>query len=244
MRSLTTVIVLSTAVLSGRRPAESPVCSRMTFAVGRDTVTTFFVGRALPDTVLTGPGTVRFEATSGHWGSGNARPIYGQIIAIDQLGGAGARALEAAFVRAGARRVVVVPWDYDAACQPVPWSGSRKWVETTEPGFYRVRLRPESLWVDGRPVLDAFTADLDPYPHGLFFQRGYGGTDVLRRGPALSAAEYFAFHSALPEWGEAARDRAAAAQALAAWELAHPEIAQKYPAPAILRTTRSMMKLP
>lgn len=94
------------------------------------------------------------------------------------------------------------------------------------------------------PVFDALTADLEPYPHGLFFQRGYRGTDAIRRGPALTPAEYFELYAALPDWIAVKRDPEAAAAALRAWESAHADIAGKYPAPEILRHVRMFMTRP
>jgi len=244
MRVLSIVFVLTSATLAPRRhPAvTAPLCSLIPFADGRDTSTTYFVGRAQPRTRLAGPGTIRFRTTPGHWGRpDSSQSIYGQVVLVDQLGGNSASRLEVAFARAGAREVVVVPWDYDAACEPVPWARTGPWVGTVDPGFYRVRLRPESLWVDGRPVLDARFGDLEPYPHGVLLQREYVGTDALRRGPSLTPAEYFDLFAVLPEWEQAMGDRSAAAARLDEWERAHPEVARKYPAPEMLRHAHSSL---
>lgn len=213
-------------------------CSLVPVATGRHHSVTFLVGRAQPDTLLAGPGTVRHEEAPGHWGRPQGGPIFGQVVRVDRLGGNEAASLESAFRRLGVREVIVVPWDYDPACQPVAWGRSARWVESTEPGFFRLSVRPESLWVAGRPVLDAFAADLEPYPHALFFRRGYRGTDALRREPSLSPDEYFGLYGALPDQAEAARDPAGAVAALEAWARAHPELAAKYPAPQVLQYTQ------
>ena len=65
--------------------------------------------------------------------------------------------------------------------------------------MFTVKLRPTADWAEGVPTFDAFMADTQPYPLGLFFQRGFRGTDELRNSPSLSAAEYFAFLRALPD---------------------------------------------
>jgi len=233
---------------AGRPPGpRAPVsfCSLVPVAVGRDSATTFFVGTALPDTVRAGHGGFgrRLRAAlglggPGHWGTPTRGAIYGQVIRVERLGGAGAAALDSAFGRSAARELIVVPWDYGASCDPVPWGRSARWVEAVTPGFYRTRLRPRSQWVDGRPVADAFAADLEPYPHGLFFREGYRGTDALRTGPSLTPAEYFALYAALPDEGQARRDPRGAAAALDAWVREHPELAETYPAPEVLRFAR------
>ena len=233
------------ALVAAAHSATLPsVCSLIVVAAGRDTATTYFVGRALPDTVRTGAGAVRVKSSmaGGHWGPPTERTIFGQVVLVEQLGGKGVTAIESAFARGGSREVIVVPWDYDPACQPVTWAGSARWVTATRPGFYRVRLRPESLWVAGRPVLDAVHADIEPYPHGVLFQHGYRGTDALRRGPSLTAGEYFELYSALPDWDRATREPAAALAELDAWERANSTTARTYPAPEILTHVRRMLR--
>lgn len=217
-------------------------CSLVPVAVARDAGVTFLVGSAMPDTLLSGPGTVRHEPNPGHWGPPSERPIFGQVVRVEGLGGSDSASLESAFRRLGVREVIVVPWDYDAGCQPVAWSRSARWVETASPGFYRLRVRPESHWIAGKPVLDAFAADLEPYPHGLFFQRGYRGTDALRRGPSLTPEEYFALYAVLPDRAQVARDPSSVIAALEAWERAHPAAAAKYPAPQILQYARRLLE--
>jgi hypothetical protein len=234
------LVALATLGRSTTRPV---VCSVVPIASYRDTRTTFFVGVGAPDTILAGHGSTRVGVGSGHWGRGASRPIFGQVVRVgDQLGGAAAPALERAFGRIGRREVVIVPWDYAPDCEPVPWSRSARWVESTQPGFFRVRPRPESRWLGGRPVLDAYWADLQPYPHGLFFQHGYRGTDALRTGPSLTPEEYFGLYAVLPEPGEGARAADSALAALAVWERAHPELAAKYPAPQILDFARRFLE--
>ena len=225
-------------------PAPRPaVCSLVPIATYRDTATTFFVGAGAPDTVLAGPGSTTVGRGAGHWGRATGRPIFGQVVRVgDALGGAASPALERAFARLGRREVVVVPWDYAPDCEPVPWGRSARWVETTEPGFFRARPRPESQWLEGRPVLDAYRADLEPYPHAVFFQRGYRGTDALKTGPSLTPDEYFGLYAVLPDQTQYASGSDSALTALAVWERAHPEVAKKYPAPRILDFARRFLE--
>jgi hypothetical protein len=173
--------------------------------------------------------------------------VYGQVIGVERLAGAARETVERAFQRLGRREIVVVPWGYDAGCDPVPWGGSARWVTTDAPGFYTLRLRPRSEWAGERPTFDAFAADLEPYPHGRFFARGYRGTAAVRTGPSLTPEEYFSLYAALPDH-ETLRDpvraRASAIEALDAWEQAYPEAARKYPAPQILGSVRRTLTRP
>lgn len=219
-----------------------PMCSVVPVAVFRDTAATYFVGVAASDTVPAGPGAMQPHESGGHWGKGRAREIFGQVIRVDRLAGADSARLERAFTKLGAREVVVVPWDYRSDCRVVFWGRSFRWVTSTTPGFYRTYARRESEWVNGRPVLDAQRADLEPYPHAVFFERGYRGTGAVRTGPALTPLEYFAFYSALPSTMDA-RERPQFARAiLDLWEEAHPHLAAKYPASSTLRFARSNLE--
>lgn len=240
---LTVAASLLTLAALGHSAPRPGLCSPVPIAVLRDTATTFFVGIGTPDTMLAGPGPVKFSTEPGHWGRGTARLIFGQVVRVTHhLGGAASAAVERAFRRLDTRDVVIVPWDYAPDCQPVPWRRSARWVEGTQPGFFRVRLRPESQWINGRPVLDAYRADLEPYPHGVFFQRGYRGTGALKTGPSLTPEEYFELYAALPDQGQAAREPDRSAASLDAWERAHPELAAKYPAPQILGFARRILE--
>lgn len=234
------VVLLGSAPRSG--PGAVSMCSLVPFAAGRDSSTTFFVGTPRPDTVLAGPGVVRFELRPGHWGKGKARIIYGQVVHVGRLGGAGAAAIERAFARRGSREVVVVPWDYDPGCETVPWGRSARWVTAPTPGFYTVRLRTQPAWAGDRPTFDAFAADFEPYPHGPYFARGYAraedGTDPIRAGALLTPVEYFDLYAALPDQVQRTHTPAAALASVRAWERAHPDLVSRFPANQILRYAR------
>jgi hypothetical protein len=232
-----TIFVALAIAAAGPRP----ICSVKPVAIFRDTAATYLVGTAAPDTVAAGRGAIEPSEAAGHWSAGRSRPIFGQVIRVDRLGGADSAVLEGAFARLGARQVVVVPWDYGPDCRAVIWGRSFRWVESREPGFYRLRARPVGESVSGRPVLDAFRADLEPYPHGIFFQRGYRGTAAVRTGPALTPAEYFTFYSALPS-STLVREKPQEARAiLEAFQRTHPELAAKYPAKSALQHARAML---
>ena len=48
-------------------------------------------------------------------------------------------------------------------------------------------------WADGRPTFDALHADLTPYPHAAFYQRGFRGTEPVGNGRGLTGAQMFDF---------------------------------------------------
>lgn len=148
---------------------------------------------------------------------------------------------ESTFVIRASREAVVVPWDYDPACQPVPWARSARWVTHAEPGFYRARPRPRAAWIQGRPTYDAFRADIEPYPHGKYFERGYRNTDSAQAPGALTPSEYFELYSALPASADAVRDPEAALARLLEWEASHPDQAKRFPATRVLSYARRVI---
>ena len=105
--------------------------------------------------------------------------------------------------------------------------------------MFTLRLRPEEDWSAGMPTFDAFMADLEPYPHALFFRRGYRGTDALQTQPSLTPEEFFELYHGLPDRDLIRSDPAAAETQLEQWIEEHPHLAQKYPAPRILEWARA-----
>jgi hypothetical protein len=210
------------------------LCSLSSFPLGRSSTGTYFVATTLSDTVLAGPGNVQLsQIGNGHWGPGRPRAVYGLLVRVDTLGGAQVASMRAAFARNRSREALIVPWDYDASCQPTYWTRSVQWVRPGSEGFYTVRARPPAEWINGRPTFDAFFADRHPYPHAPFFQAGYRGTDALRTRPSLTPAEMFSLHEALPT--ASPRDSAAVAP-LRQWAAQHPDLAAKFPADVIIAT--------
>jgi hypothetical protein len=234
--------LIATALLQsadGVRAASSStptasLCSLVPLPYGRDPKVTHLVGVALPDTMLAGPGRVRPSRWGGHWGPGRERKVYGQLVRVDTLGGAQAGDIRNAFAQRGNRQVLLVPWDYDAACEPTYWTGSAAWVTPNLSGFYTVTPRVRRQWVDGIPTFDAFAADLEPYPHGGFFRAGYRGTDALRTSPSLEPRELFDLYDVLPIWEAFERRDSTAFARVVAWARDNPDLAVKYPAQRIL----------
>lgn len=215
--------------------ASPPLCSLVPLPYGRDPAVTYFVGVALPDTVLAGAGRVRPSRWGGHFGSGRERPVYGQLVRVDTLGGIQASDIRDAFIANANHEVLLVPWDYDPSCGPTYWSRSARWVDTNLSGFYTVTPRSQRSWINGIPTFDVFAAGLEPYPHGAFFRAGYRGTDALRTSPSLTPREIFDLYEVLPIHQEVERRDSTAFARVAQWARNNPDLAAKYPATNILQ---------
>ena len=229
-------------VLSDARPRPSTRCSLSGTPAARMSSGTYFVGVAILDTVHAGAGTTPLRTHRGP--VGRARPprlIYGQVVRVGKLGGAGANRVERAFRRRRNREVLVVPWGYDGGCETVVWEQSARWVPPGPPGFYMLQLRPESLWVSGRPVLDAFVANQEPYPLGRMFRLRYRATSAAESDSMLTPAEYFRFYAGLPTELQLQHDPAAASAQLTRLEQQYPTLARKYPARDILALARLLI---
>jgi hypothetical protein len=234
--------MLIALVLATHAATGAETCSVAPVIVFRNNGGTYLLGSALPDTVAAGPGRVRPSREGGHWGAGGPRAIYGQVVRVDRFGGKDSATIAQAFARQGSREVVIVPWDYGPDCAEVVWSRSARWVTTDAPGFYRLVPRPQSEWVNGRPVLDAFMADLGPYPHALFYENSFRGAGAARGPQALTAAELFAFYVALPSGDDARLRPDRARLMLDTWERANEDLAAKYPASVSLSLARSELR--
>ena len=136
-----------------------------------DSSATSFTAIAGSDILRAGPGPGQFARHSWQNGVDPAeKHIFGQVVRIESVTGAGAEAVRRARSR-GVRKALVVPWSYQADCSPVPWRGSAQWVPPNTKNFFRhAELRPSEDWVRGLPTFDLPMAKLKPYPHGLYMQ--------------------------------------------------------------------------
>lgn len=242
IRFLLSVAVLGLAggVLVNSAPSRtSAVCSLAPFPTARHAGTTVFIGRAADDTLFAGPGSVRYGVRGGHWSSNrDDRPVYGQRVIVERIAGAGADALSRSFSQRKDSSVVVVPWDYDPACKHTLWGRSFVWTPPDSVGVFTVSLRPHSQWAAQWPTFDAFAADMEPYPHGIFYQTGYLGTDAVPRGEALSVTHFFDFYLALPEYDPDRSHSLRYWETLCDWAAAHPREARLFPAAHVLQRAR------
>ena len=87
----------------------------------------------------------RFKALASHpralqHGMNVWPPFLFTGIRVERMGGPATGRIPA-----GVHDVVVVPWDYDPACRPLPWGKSARWVELSEPVLFIAVLRAEEL---------------------------------------------------------------------------------------------------
>ena len=233
----TAVLALSGVLAGSNGPgaaiaAESMRCSLVFFPTGRSAGDTYFIGTARSDTMLAGPGTLHPTGLGGHAGDGRPRPVYGQLVRIDTVAGGHADDVRRALGRFSERDVLLVPWDYDPGCETTYWNRSARWVEPGLVSFYEARLRPDSLWVGGRPTLDVFYGSTKPYPHNPSFRADYGYTEEERSRASLTVHERFTFQEVLPvyEHGPSSTPDSLRDQPLRRWVAANPELAKRYPA--------------
>jgi hypothetical protein len=196
------------------------------FAHERDSTMTYMLGRALADTVLAGPGLVMRQT---RWERIMARPVFGQLVAVERIQGASAAAVQHAMERRQINQAVIVPWGNDSGCGTYYWIFGARWLTADSVGFLTARLRPESLWVSGQPTFDAIHAGLYSYAYGRYIagpQRPRGDA-----APPLSPAQVFDLYMALPVAG--VRDSMSRPR-LREWLRANPTAHTRYPANLIL----------
>lgn len=196
----------------------------------RDASATYIVGAATADTILAGPGLV---GRALPWVPRPAPSVYGQLVHVDSLNGFGADRMERAFAERRSRAAVIVPWGYDPTCRTDFWMRSARWVTPDSSGLFNLRLRPESLWVAGRPTLDAEYADVRSYVGLRPDQLSALAGTVLASDRALTPAEVFEIYIRLP-MRFAPPDTAAIAR-LREWVRANPAFLARYPGNFILQ---------
>ena len=181
----------------------------------------FFTGTATADTLRAGPGSVRYGMGGGHFAAGVEREIYGQVVAVDALGG---RAVEG--WADGAEEVVVVPWDYDPSCRPLPWGRSARWVQPGTEGLYIAELRPPEQWVDDKPTVDLHNPGNLPY---TATERMRGMRSETPVDSMLRPAQLFELYRALPSAGEIETAGTAALRGVRDWIERNPELVRRPP---------------
>lgn len=221
--ALMNAVVLTINLLAGS-PAHA--CSKGAFSTTLGDSQAFFTGHATADTLLTGPGAVSYGSGGGHYGRTERRAIYGQLVRVDQLAGPATQLLPQ-----GTREVVVVPWDYDAACRPLAWGRSAQWVSPGTRGFYIASLREPEHWVAGKPTFDLHNPGHLPYT-GTEYIREMGRDTAVAA--LLSPDQVFDFYQALPTADEVAMRKAGALGKLRQWVQSHPDLAQRPPVERLL----------
>ena len=224
MRESLNALALRTLAASALLPAVANACSMVPITIQRFTSNTVnFIGTALADTVQTGPGDIKYEVAGGHFGPARDRVIFGQRVSVEQLSAAERRLLPG-----NTREMILVPWDYDAACQPTPWSRSARWIPSGTRGIYNARLRAPSHWVRGVPTLDVMAPGGIPYTGHVASTRTNGA-------PLLSIEELFSIAQLVPDPDSQRIDAERATRPLREWAQQRPELAEREPAKTVVR---------
>lgn len=207
------------------RPAS--VCSKGPNLSFRSPEAVYFIGSGLPDTVAVTPGTVPVRSGGGHFGAARFRVPYGQVVQIDRLASSSEESLPP-----GTTKVILVPWDYNASCQPVYWGASARWLPPGARGLLDAELRDPAHWVGSMPTLDVFAPELTPYPWASGYQRELS-FDRAEAGPQdtiLTADELLELIDVLPTVDRADVWSDSALAPLLAWARANPRLANRWPA--------------
>lgn len=209
-------------------------CTMGSLPGARDSLTTTLLGRAGRDTIAAGAGIVVDPLIVGRFGPS----IHGQIVHVDSMLGPGADLARRALEARRSTEVLIVPWGNTPGCGVYLWRHSALWIRPDSSGLFSVRLRPESLWVSGRPTFDAFFAMNYSYADGPYTNgphtviRGPTDANVDGKGP-MTPAEVFSLYAALPAVGQAADS--IAIEKIRAWVRANPGARTRYPANLILQ---------
>lgn len=217
-----------------RAATSSPVpCSKEILPGARDSLTATLLGHAGRDTIAAGAGVV------DRWIVGRfGQSIHGQIVRVDSMLGPGADLARRALDARHSTEVVIVPWGNNPGCGVDLWRHSALWIDPDSSGLFSVRLRPESLWVSGRPTFDAFFAVNYSYadgphtigPHTVI--KGLTESSADGKG-SMTPAEVFSLYSALPAVDQATDS--SAIERLRAWVRTNPSVRTRYPGNQILR---------
>jgi hypothetical protein len=193
--------------------------------------------RALGETVVASDGLPPF--VYAEWQRPGSRPaISGQVVIVERVLGRDSADVRRLLGRV--RKAVLVPWDHDTGCEPIPWTSAARWIAPSTVGFVAARLRPRDKWAGGLPTFDVRDAWREPYTA----ERARLALGSLGRERAvMSPDEYGSFYQALPSDEEWMRDRLPSYDDLFAWERENPVVATKEPAAMeIARAHRTVMR--
>ena len=183
----------------------------------------YFLGIPLRDTVPAGPGATSWSRSrDGHFGRPTDHPVYGQFVKVSKTGGSelppDAKALDT---------VVVVAWDYDPGCEPLPWARSSAWLPEDSLLFFTVSPRDRAHWYRNYPTFDAFAPENAVYPSA------YASPVFGAERPALTPEQLFEFYEAMPAVEDMGNDQALAPAR--AWSDRHRDVLDVYPMQWLVR---------
>jgi hypothetical protein len=213
------------------------LCDQPRLRTLRHSAETHLIITATAETRPAGEGVPPF--TYADWQlPGSSRPtIFGQVVTVRRASGAAA-----ADLRNAGRRAVLVPWDHDSGCQPIPWTLHPRWIPAGQTGFVAARLRPRDKWVDDMPTFDVADAWREPY--SVEGMRQLAVNVSQSAGAIMTPEEYSSLYAALPVIRDWQRNAAAAVRPLRAWRDRNPTLAVKYPAKWVIATTLRSVERP
>ena len=226
-------LVIAAAATGLGIPSTADACSRYGFHPSfRSASTAHFIATATGDTIVAGPGAVKYVVAPCHSGPAGDRTVFGQVVSVRRIGGLAPR-------RAGVSydRVVLVPWDYGPDCRPTPWMRSTVWVSAGTEGLFTAALRDSAHWAGGIPTYDVFAPEFQPYPQQVGRQRRIRSQDAT-----VPMDELFDLMELFPE-DRLLRDSAdVAVEPLFRWARENPALTQRYPIANVLAGARALVR--
>ena len=191
---------------------------------------TYLIGRASTDTVQVRISDVPGVLTPKRYPYRDTTPVFGQVVHVRRVYGAGADRVLAP-IAAGDSTVVVIQYSFNSMCQTFP---AHPGLDTGLAYHYTVFLRPDSEWAAGHPTFDVKMASLlAVYP--LYLKRVMHDVNL---DTTLTVGEYASLVQVLPVEGAWTRDCRRELGRLEEWARSHESTAQTYPANDALRVMR------
>jgi hypothetical protein len=202
-----------------------------------------FLAVPTPDTVLAGPGELPQGQGAGHSGNGTRHEIYGQRYRVIGATGQGV-----AGFGSSPTEVVLVPWDYDASCRPVPWARSARWQVGTDTVLIDAERRPATHWAGGSPTFDVTVVQQAVYSGARgqalgqrrFLRAPLDSTALAAR--VNSSAELFEFLRRRPSSDALVTGDESVLDAVQAWAIQHDTIARHEPTRSMLAASRARVR--
>jgi hypothetical protein len=208
-----TAVLLAGAAFAARAPSPGACQTGRLMGVRAPL---FAVATALEDTVLAGPGPIRYQAgdTTG------LESIHGQRFLLEGLGGDVPAGVDGAGTEA-----VLVPYGWECG-ETWRWEKAR-WAEPGSQVFVDLSLRPRETWAGGLPTFDVEILH-DVYPESYTIRLDSVPGDLL------SPMQVFALNRVLPTFEQVRAAPDSAYGPLLAWARANPGLAARFPATAAL----------
>lgn len=190
-----------------------------------------------PDTVRAGPGTMRLGQGGGHSGNGRRDVIYGQRFQVFRS------TEERDGIVDPVAQAVLVPWDYDASCEPVPWTRSAHWLRATDTLLVRGSRRDTAHWAGGLPTYDVWMV-----PNAIYAGRWWQAN--TRLGPVADTTvpvntpeELFETLLRLPRSADVLTGEEGVLDGIHTWAFEHPGIAAHDPSAQMIAGVRRRVRV-